>query len=106
MSRLLKLEDEYLLLRSIDDSKEIDGLAVKYSYVSIAIEIRGMIEEGYLTKNERNLVLTEAGKAQLEHLEKAILMTHKGWIFPKKDEKISPINENDVYLPSNLGLLD
>lgn len=32
-------------------------------------------------------------------------MTHKGWIFPKNDEKISPISENDIYLLSNIELL-
>lgn len=105
MTKVLKLEDYYRLMNIVDSGDDIDKLAEEYSYLDIAIEIRSMIEDGYVAKEGKNLVVTEKGKAQREHIAKAIQMTHKGWIFPKNDEKISPISENDIYLPSNIELL-
>ena len=105
MSKVLKLEDYYRLMHIIDSGDDIDKLTEEYSYLDIAIEIRSMIEDGYVVKEGKSLVLTEKGKAQREHIAKAIQMIHKGWIFPKNDEKILPISENDIYLPSNIDLL-
>lgn len=72
----------------VDSGDDIDKLAGEYSYLDIAIEIRSMIEDGYVAKVGKSLVVTEKGKAQREHIAKAIQMTHKGWIFPKNSSII------------------
>ena len=106
MSRVLGVEGSYQLLLIIDKSEDVDNLAKEYGYVNIAIEIRNMISDGFVASDGGSFRLTEKGKAQLDHLEKAVLMKHKGWIFPKNDEKIPPIDENVVYLPANIEILN
>lgn len=105
MSRMLGVEGSYQLLLIIDKGEDVDSLAKEYGYVNVAIEIRNLITDGFVFNDRGDFRLTEKGKAQLDHLEKAILMKHKGWIFPKNDEKIPPIDENVVFLPTNIEML-
>lgn len=106
MSRMLEVEGSYQLLLIIDKNEDVDNLAKEFGYVNVAIEIRNMITDGFVFNDGVSFKLTEKGKAQLDHLEKVVLMKHKGWIFPKNDEKIPPIGENVIYLPSNLEILN
>lgn len=103
---MLGVEGSYQLLLIIAKSDNVDNLAKDYGYVNVAIEIRNLITDGFVINDGKCFKLTEKGKAQLEHLEKAVIMKHKGWIFPKNDEKIPPIDENVVYLPTNLDILN
>lgn len=103
---MLGVEASFQLLLIIDKSEDIDNLAKEYGYLNVAIEIRNMITDGYVVNDGGNFRLTEKGKAQLDHLEKAVLMKHKGWIFPKNDEKNPSIDENVIYLPANIGILN
>ncbi|MBF1513641.1 MAG: hypothetical protein HXN90_07305 [Prevotella pallens] len=103
---ILDTIDQEFLFQVIEHNGDISPLLKKYNYTKVASALKFLIEKGYAKYDKEELRITEAGRAEHDKLKKILQRKHNGWISPKIDEKISPIQENDIYLPNNIKNLE
>lgn len=105
MMKLDIIDQEYLL-QVIEHDGDISPLLEKYDYIVIASALKFLLETECVKYVEKEIIITEKGRAEHDRLKMILKRKHGGWISPKTDEIISPIQEKDIYLPKNTKSLE
>lgn len=101
MKSLLSIDEQAYLLQVVNGKNgNIEPLTKNHSYSDIGIELKNLIQDGYIEYKKDELFLTDKGKAMLDNLHASLKRKKKGWIELKIDEKVEPCPENYIYLPS------
>lgn len=103
---ILDTIDQEYLLKVIEYNGDISPLLKKHDYAKIASALKSLLEDGCAEYDEQGVRITEKGKAEHDRLKMILQRKYNGWISPKIDEIISPIQENDIYLPDNIKSLE
>ena len=103
---ILDTIDQEYLLKVIEHNGDISPLLKKHDYAKIASALKSLLEDGCAEYDEQGVRITEKGKAEHDRLKMILQRKHNGWISPKIDEIISPIQENDIYLPNNIKSIE
>jgi hypothetical protein len=103
---ILDTIDQEYLLKVIEYNGDVSPLLKKHDYAKIASALKSLLEDGCAEYDEQGVRITEKGKAEHDRLKMILQRKYNGWISPKIDEIISPIQENDIYLPNNIKSLE
>jgi hypothetical protein len=103
---ILDTIDQEYLLKVIEYNGDVSPLLKKHDYAKIASALKSLLEDGCAEYDEQGVRITEKGKAEHDRLKMILQRKYNGWISPKNDEIISPIQENDIYLPNNIKSLE
>lgn len=98
-------EEQSYLLQVVKGDGNIEPLTYNHSYMEISDEINRLIASEYADIKDGTLKITDKGLKRLNKLHRSLKRRKNGWIEPKIDEKIEKIEENDIYLPSNIKKL-
>ena len=103
---ILDTIDQEYLLKVIEYNGDVSPLLKKHDYAKIASALKSLLEDGCAEYDEQGVRITEKGKAEHDRLKMILQRKYNGWISPKIDEIISPIQENDIYLQNNIKSLE
>lgn len=88
----------YLIKNKLDVTYSLDiGISIN----QIPILISDLINQGYCTRRNQELVLTQMGEETLALTPPSTKITRKA-VEPKYDQKILAMLPDEIYIPSNI----
>lgn len=98
----MQQEVKSILLKLVKCNGNIEPLIqMGYEYVQVINFLNILLEEKLLTRDNNQILITEAGLNEIAFLNKKLNRKNASlWIEPAVESRVDKIDKNDVFLPN------